>query len=226
MVLSYNIRKFLQSSLFVLLSVISLGVSTAIFIYLYVFLQSIDIQKAETSIDNWILGIAIVSFLIFLFSVIAPFINKKQKQLRLITSIIYAVYDIILIVAVILIFKFPNKVYKVFKPVYNEQMCYFHGINCCGWTSVTECTVTQHPEYYENRTECDEGIADQRACKDAIKEIVQPKVKPCSITFVVIIILLTLGSVGAFIISCKSGSDSDDGAKTRENMNTPLTYGW
>ena len=225
MPLSYTLRKYLHSGMFLILSVFSLGISTGIFFYIYYFLQKAGISKAHSTVDQWSLAFAVISLLIALFSFIAPFINKKQKALRLATSIIYVIYDILLILAVIIIYKFPSTIGKVFQPIHYPEMCEFKGDHCCGWSSVTECT-TSNNTYYNQTETCLDGIAKGRSCEAAVYEYIRPVIHPCAITFIAIIIILTLGSVFAFIISCRSGTDSDDGSKTRENMNTPLTYGW
>ena len=220
-------KAYLTSGGFAFLTLISIGGCTACLGYIYDFLIKIHIKEASSNMHVYALIACIFSALIFAFSIVAPCFNNRG--LRLATSIIYIVYEVIIIAAIVAMHFFSSRVYKTFKPIWNDQdeshkaqYCKVIDRKCCGWniTKSNYCNYTK-----TNATNSDCATATE-SCKTVITDLIGERIGKLTTLFIVIAIILFLGIFVALFISCSRSSDSGDGEKARESMNTPLTYGW
>jgi ABC-type multidrug transport system fused ATPase/permease subunit len=222
-----RVKSIITSGGFTFLTLISIGVCTFVFGYIYSFLCDIGIKGASTNMHIYALLACIFSALLLVFSLIAPCFNKRG--LKMATSIIYVIYDAIIIGAVCAMFFFKTRIVVTFQPVWpdnedSNQTCIVKTTECCGWNQTNSSFCLKHnTEQYED---CRIGISENVTCQSALDSVVQKEIERFFILFIVIAVILSLGTVVAFIISCPTSSDSDDGEKARESMNTPLTYGW
>lgn len=206
---------------FTILTLLTIGVTLGVFIVCILWCYKYGVTKIEEA--NIILIISViglcVSALIFFFGVYASFCGKKCA--KSILAIIYLIYALGLCALAILIFAFKTQTLETFKKFLerkpDELVIQLENLlKCCGYDDDYNKTWCE--------TEASIEVKDVRC-----KPIIESNYKYAQYAAGVLIglfILLMVGDVIAFRLICRKENDEERKNQNREQLSTPLTYGW
>lgn len=204
---------------FTILSLITIGASTALFAIALYF-----IATKFKDISNSLLIIVVialcVSVLVLLFAFYAS--CKGNKCVRTILVFIYIIYALIVGAAAIFLFAFKGKLMGLISDgVEKNNSDLIHsiqeGFNC----KMNSNTTKNGTVYYFYGSECD----------DKVNSFYKAKLPPIGGCLVGIFVILVIGIVLSFRYLCcvketQDLSTTEPINKNKDSLNSPLTYGW
>lgn len=205
-------KNFVRSFGFTILTLFTIGSTVALFAlstyYIYKVLDGVS--------DGFIAGVIValcVSFLVFCFGIYAS--CKGTKCSRSILAIIYIIYALFIGFMAIFFLAFKNKIIELIGKEYNKNNNEFvesinKAFNCHSWEVINN-TIDY---LQENKT---------ISCKEKICEFYNKTQLVIGIILIGVFLILIFGIVLVFKYICCS---NEDDSSLKEQISTPLTYGW
>ena len=210
-----GLENFCKGVYFFILTILTIGSFTGILGLVLKYLLDLKLNEVLTWEYTTVLVALIASVAFLIFSIIVVFFDNKC--LRSFVSIMYVVFDIVILaVGVFLIASqnsIPNLIEKIWKdspkydPIRNDQE---KNWECCGWNA--------------SQLHCINGSYANITCYSQYEAKFGQKMIKYGWVCIALFFVLLIAIYYAFKLSCRSGSDENK--KTKEQFNTPLTYGW
>lgn len=210
--------KMLSGASFALITILSIGVVSAMTGYVIYFLLKSNIKVSEPKIITFSCIALAFSLVFFLICIIIPCFNVRC--LKMATSYLYIVYALFLIATVIVLYMFRMKFKKIFDDTYEKDpklfpcQFLFPYSGCGGQNDTISCPAKEGHQ------------KDETKCKDAFIKKIDHRMLVFSIVMIAIVVLLIFGIIVAFYIACQSYTDSEIGVRLTATQMTSLTYGW
>lgn len=203
-----------KATTFLVTCFVLIGAVLASLIYLlaayHTFLNTDSLKKYKT----WLIISAIVVGCLLIICVFFSICNNKCT--RNMVSIILVIFDLAIFVIAIIVFIFGKNVPQIlhdnwYKNNFGELIQNFS--HCCNYSEL---------DNYSDK--CDEKYRDTNCEKygQAIEKNFKTIGGILIGVFVLFIIIIAL----LFWIACRSGDNDDSAIPTKDQFNTPLTYGW
>lgn len=213
-----SIKKWCSGASFAVITFFSMGAVVGILSYLVYFLYNINIRETKSNLFTFSCVGLVVSFLFFVVCTILPVFNIRC--LKMMTSYLYLIFDIFLITTVVLQFYFRARVHSLFDPIFDKDAKLFP---CKFLFKENGCGINESDIY------CEASIGQKqntRSCKDAFQEKINHRIYIIACTFIANIVILSIGIVIAFYLSCQTYSDSELGVRLTDERVTSLMFGW
>lgn len=208
---------------FTILSLITIGASTALFAIALYFIATKFKDISNTLMVIVVLALC-VSILVLLFALYASV--KGNKCVRTILVFIYIIYAAIVGAAAIFLFAFKGKLLSLINTgVEKNNSDVIHsiseGFNCkMGTEQVIIEGQTKTKYYFYNSS-----------CESAVNSFYKAKLPPIGGCLVGIFVILVIGIILSFRYLCCTKENQDLSTtepinKSKDQLNSPLTYGW
>ena len=208
-----NCKNFCKNFAFAIITLIFSGIAIALLSF--IFIKFDDVLKLD-EFESFKAGIAIAiaaTCILLAIGLIMAFITKKwTKVVNTIIVIIFAIIYLALGIG-ILVFgkKVPEQVQKEWNHLGEPIENIFH---CCNYNGVNSSRTGN----------CAYSNGD---CNARVQKIFVDKATIIGSISIVISVVITAIIIVMCCCTLKSDSDNDDeGAKSKDQFNTPLTYGW
>lgn len=206
---------------FTILSLITIGASTALFAIALYFIATKFKDISNTLMVIVVLALC-VSILVLLFALYASV--KGNKCVRTILVFIYIIYAFIVGAAAIFLFAFKGKLMDLIETGVKDKnnSDIIHSI-----TEAFKCemnvneTVNHTKQYYFKGSNCE----------DEVSKFYKAKLPPIGGCLIGIFVILVIGIVLSFRYLCCVKDNQDLSTtepinKSKDQLNSPLTYGW
>lgn len=205
-------NNFVRSFGFTILTLLTIGSTVALFglstYYIYKFLDGVS--------DGFIAGVIValcISFLVFCFGIYAS--CKGTKCTRSVLAVIYIVYALFVGAMAIFFLAFKSKIVELIGKEYNKKNNELvESINkafkCNSWVGINNTT-----DYLQENATI--------SCKEKINEFYNKTQLVIGIVLIAVFLILIIGIILVFKYICCS---KDDASSNKEQISTPLTYGW
>ena len=204
---------FCKNSVYAILSLIMGGIiSVALIVFLIKYGNAFT-EGVLASAKTGLIFATVICIILLIASIICSCIDSKLT--KTIVSIITMIFDLIFLVLGISMFVFKDEIDPFMKENWNEMAEPIQDLfKCCNYsTEIVTVNTTGCKEGYDKT--CDQEI--QKKLVDDSNIIGGISIGIFAILLVIIILLLIWG--------CRSGNQ-DDTPSSKDQFNTPLTYGW
>ena len=204
---------------FTILSVLSIGAAVALLSAAVYFIAT-KFKGISDSLLTIVIIALCVSVLVFLFSLYAS--TKDNKCVRTVLTFIYIIFALVMGAAGIFLLAFKGELLKIINDaVVRNQTDVTYSIetafNCQMLTS-NDTSQGGREQFYDSE------------CESKVDEFYKSKIPPIGGCLIADFVVLMFGVVMSFRYICRKEkldlSPSDQSNKSREQLNSPLTYGW
>lgn len=198
------------SLLFTIMTLVTIGVTTAVFGIMLYYFKMIAIQEASSGLYAVLIIGLCVSLLILIYGTYASCCGGKCH--KVIISLIYIIWAIVLLAVAVYVLVSKDKLLDTLGGAWDSNNETFkhaeNGLKCHNW---------------------DKKEGELETCKVKITEIYEKYGTPAGAVLIILALLLFVGVFLAFKIICRK--TADDGASSsqqggRDQFTTPLSYGW
>ncbi|OHT08688.1 hypothetical protein TRFO_04750 [Tritrichomonas foetus] len=211
-------KKCCTGTCFTILTIFTIGLTLGIFIF-----ATIVYSKIRTVNDTIFIVIIIalcVTALVFIFGIYSSCCGNKCT--KGILTFIYLIYALVLAALGISLLIFKNKLPGYFREAYDSGKFSKEDI-----ATLEETFNCQFPES-ENGTSLllNDTDTNQTDCFEMFESYVKDYGLWLGIALIILFVILFIGVVLACRLACKKDEESTGTHPVKEQVSTPLTYGW
>lgn len=199
---------------FTILSLITIGASTALFALALYYIATKFKDISNTLMTIVVLALC-VSILVLLFALYASI--KGNKCVRTLLVFIYIIYAVIVGAAAIVLFAFKQKLINLIQTgVEKNNTDLIHSI-----TEGFKCKMIEKPKLTFIGSDCE----------NKVNSFYKSKLPPIGGCLIGIFVILVIGIILSFKYLCctkevQDLSTTEPINKSKDQLNSPLTYGW
>jgi hypothetical protein len=192
--------------LFTVLTLLTIGASSALFIVMVAFFVHFKLSTAESGLFAGIIAAMCVSLLLLLYGFYASLCGSRGHKFLL--AVLYCIFAVLIALLGIFILALRNKISTSVGELFDKHSgssfvtMLEEELQCSNWT----------------------GCTDPPCCKDRFDELYRSYGNPIGASLIVLFVALMVGDFFAWKWVCKNLNT--DSTKEHMETTTPLTYSW
>ncbi|OHS92947.1 hypothetical protein TRFO_12124 [Tritrichomonas foetus] len=218
---------------FTILSIITIGAACALFGVALYYIATMFKDVSNTLMVACVIALC-VSILVFLFALYASV--KDNRCIRTVLTFIYIIFAFVVGAAAILMFAFKGTLFKLIQGEIeknNTDLIYSleKAFDC---KLVVNATTPDQPDTNSSLMFLEEGgnVSFYGSdCEDKINKFWKSRIPPIGGALIGIFVIIVIGIILSFKYICCTKdnvdlSPTDKSNRSKEQLNSPLTYGW